>query len=350
MKIKELRKLTISKRLNILIGSGCSLPAIPLMNNYQDKISDIEEANDALESKIKQVSKVLTDSNFEKIKRNKSIYTTLHVYILFVQKIIDILNLSNARDTPRRANIFTTNYDLFLEKAFDQVSQDSRFIINDGAKGYFNRVLESSNFDQIVSYKGLNDNFISEIPSISLIKPHGSVNWKRDIKNDLVYIRDEVVSNPLIVKPTHLESHATFNQNHFFSMLRFFTNELDKSQSVLLVVGFSFQDIHIAKMVRRAVANPELMILCFCYTNDDVKTILSNLDFDLKESIPKNINFFVPEENSDDKGKKENNENNEYKDLKLELHNKHVLKSCNEITLKEVVEFLNGIFDEEDNE
>lgn len=34
MKIKELRRLIISKRLNILLGSGCSTPAIPLMGEF----------------------------------------------------------------------------------------------------------------------------------------------------------------------------------------------------------------------------------------------------------------------------------------------------------------------------
>lgn len=60
-------------------------------------------------------------------------------------------------------------------------------------------------------------------------------------------------------------------------MLRFFTNELDKEQSVLLVIGFSFQDEHIARMVKRAIANPELMVICFCFTKKDVKDILRKL-------------------------------------------------------------------------
>ena len=174
MKIKELRRLIISKRLNILLGSGCSTPAIPLMGEFWKKCDNKDKANEELEEKIKSVSEVLVDPDLKKSDCNDQIKNTLDVYVDFVKSIIEILNLSNARETPRRANIFTTNYDLFLEKAFDMVSQDYRFIINDGAKGYFNRALESSNFDQVVSYKGINDNYISEIPSISLIKPHGS--------------------------------------------------------------------------------------------------------------------------------------------------------------------------------
>lgn len=338
MKIKDLRKLMISKRLNLLLGSGCSSEAIPLMGYYRSKCSDLNSANNKLEDKIKNVSQVLSSHNYLKIDHPKGVDETLKIYVEFIQKVVEILNLSNARETPRRANIFTTNYDLFIEKAIDVVSRDYQFIVNDGSRGYFDKILESSNFDQVVSYKGINDNYISEIPSISLIKPHGSMNWDEDQEHDRVYIRNTVAQNPLIVRPTGKESADTFKQNHFFSMLRFFTNELDKPQSVLAVIGFSFQDKHIAKMVKRASANPELLIICFCYSSGDVKTILKNLQFELNEQIPKNIQFVVP-----GKEKKQLIDDNKLK------YNVQFI-NCEQITLDNVVNFMNGAYDEKDDE
>ncbi|MDU7058446.1 MULTISPECIES: SIR2 family protein [Lactobacillus] len=334
MKIKELRKLIISKRLNFILGSGCSTPAIPLMGEFWKKYPENKDkANEKLEEEIKRVSNILVSQNVDQINvYNKEIHDVLDVYIYFIQKVIEYLNLSNARETPRRTNIFTTNYDLFIEKAFDILSQNYRFVINDGAKGYFNRILESSNFDQVVSYKGMNDNYISEIPSIALIKPHGSVNWEKDSKNESLFIRNRVVSNPVIVKPTGFEAEDTFNQNHFFSMLRFFTNELDKPQSVLVVIGFSFQDKHIARMVRRAIANPELLVICFCYSTDDVGKILANLQIKMDEQGPVNLKFVVPENN------------------KGQIKNLNILKHEDKITLETVVRFMNGAFDETDDE
>ena len=328
MKIKELRKLTISKRLNILVGSGCSSPAIPLMGEFNKKDKDIKETNNELIEKIKQVSEELTANNY-----SADITQTLNAYTAFIRQIVENLNMSNSRETPRRANIFTTNYDFFIEKAFDQVSQNYKFVINDGATGYFDRVLESSNFDQVVSYKGMNDNYISEIPSISLIKPHGSVNWERDEDDEIIYIRSKVVNEPVIVKPTGFESNDTFSQNHFFSMLRFFTNELDKPQSVLLVIGFSFQDKHIAKMVKRAIANPELIVICFCYAKNDADTIINNLDYRFDGKTPNNIYFIVPED--------KNNNNMQYHEYEL---------PDTKITLSTLVNFMSGEFDENDDE
>ena len=293
------------------------------MSTFKNKFHD-PEANDKLTQKIKEVSQELIGNN-----PSAEIEQTLNVYVGFVSQLIENLNLSNSRETPRRANIFTTNYDFFIEKSFDIVSKNYNFVINDGAKGYFNRVLESSNFDQIVSYKGINDNYISEIPSISLIKPHGSVNWEKDNDNKNIYIRSHVIDDSVIVKPTGFEASDTFSQNHFFSMLRFFTNELDKPQSVLLVIGFSFQDKHIAKMIKRAIANPELIVICFCYSKDDAKIISKNLGYDVNMPTPNNIYFVTPGGN-----KKE--------------YYEYELPKTETITLNTLVKFMDGEFDEKD--
>ena len=74
-------------------------------------------------------------------------------------------------------------------------------------------------------------------------------------------------------------------------MLRVFQLELDKPQSVLIVVGFSFQDDHIAKMVRRSLKNPELMIYIFCYADSDFEVIKNNLSLD---NIPRNLQIVIP--------------------------------------------------------
>jgi hypothetical protein len=271
-KVKLLRRLAITKQLNFLVGSGASYPGIPLMGMFE--AIDDKERNEKLAQKVKEVSAQLL-SNASVVEQ--SIYSTLESYIEFVSKIIDILNLSNSRQTPRTANLFTTNYDLFIEKASDKALQNYRFVFNDGASGYFERKLDSSNYNRTVSYKGLNDNFTNEIPSVTLIKPHGSMNWEK--KGDSVLIRNNIVNSPVIVKPTGYEEQETFYNNHFHEMLRVFQLELDKPQSVLFVIGFSFQDNHIAKMIKRAIQNPELMIYVFGFTDEDRNTYLKNLGF-----------------------------------------------------------------------
>ena len=76
-------------------------------------------------------------------------------------------------------------------------------------------------------------------------------------------------------------------------MLRVFQLELDKPQSILIVIGFSFQDKHIAKMLSRSLKNPELNVFIFCYSDSDEQTILTNLGL---IDCPRNLNVITPNE------------------------------------------------------
>lgn len=293
--VEEIRELSVSKSLNILIGSGCSVgDKIGLMSQYWQEAK--EENPGASEEKITESgNKKLLDAvikaseeilkypaDFQKVKGNEDkVYTS---YCEFVLELVNLLERSNSRQTPKNVNIFTTNYDLYIEKSVDSISRIKNFVFNDGTKGYFERILDGSSYNRLVSYKGLSDNYIDEIPSISLIKPHGSVNWKKihapdsdDYSVSITNYVNKEKDKQIFVPPTGYESQDTFLNNHFHEMLRIFQMELDKPQSVLLVVGFSFQDEHIAKMVTRALKNPELKSYIFCYSNKSKKEIVKNL-------------------------------------------------------------------------
>lgn len=287
---KSIKNLALTKQLNILIGSGCSTPAIPLMGAYSKYK---ENANDYLLRRVASVSKLLL---CEPHKNNKSSTTeigkktekTAKSYLQFIESVINLLTISNSRQIPKAVNIFTTNYDLFIESAINELYRYKRIVFNDGSNGYFHRILDSTNYNRVVAYKGLNDNYISEIPSVNLIKSHGSVNWS--VFGEKVIVSDRVVANPMVVAPSGLEAQDTFLNNYFHDMLRVFQLELDKPQSILLVIGFSFQDNHIAKMFRRALQNPELLVYVFSYSND-ITSIQKNIGI---EGVPSNLKIVKP--------------------------------------------------------
>lgn len=285
---EELKELALSKRLCFLIGSGASSPAIPLMSSF--KSDDTEIANEKLLDKVKSVSRYLISQNKKEKSNKEKINNVLKSYKDLITSISNILTKSNSRNSPNEATIFTTNYDLFIEKALDEILPQTPLIFNDGAKGYFNRYLDGSNFNKTVSYRGLNDNYIDELPSISLIKPHGSVNWKK--RKNQILVTNKVEPQPVVVKPTGYEDQETFLNNHFHDMLRIFQLELDKPQTVLFVIGFSFQDQHISQMIRRALNNRELIIECLCYSENDEKTILKNLK--IKDNPINNLHMIKP--------------------------------------------------------
>ena len=199
---KIIKNLAITKQLNFLIGSGVSTPAIPLMGDVSGKNDD--EKNENLIKEIKETSSKILKEDFSDDKLNQ----TYRNYYRFLFQVIQLLNMSNSRQVPRSVNLFTTNYDLFIEKAIDKLSIENRFIFNDGANGYFKRYIDSANYNRVVSYKGLNDNYINEIPSINLIKPHGSVNWKQE--NEKILVNNNVEDDCVVVKPTGIEGQETF--------------------------------------------------------------------------------------------------------------------------------------------
>ena len=289
--IKQLRYFAMTKRLNFLIGSGTSVPAIPLMSFFKGEDISDEKANNSLSDKVKDVSKKVLE-DISKASEEEIIKAVLKRYSEFLKVILQLLYHANSRQVTKNINIFTTNYDLFIEKSLDELMKYESFVFNDGSNGYFNRILDSANYNKSVAYRGLNDNYLNELPTLSLIKPHGSMNWERDQEGNIL-IRQSVVENPVVVKPTGIEGQETFLNNHFHDMLRVFQLELDKPQSILIVIGFSFQDKHIAKMLNRSLKNPELNVFIFCYFESDKQTILTNLGL---SDCPKNLNVITPNE------------------------------------------------------
>ena len=289
--IKQLRYFAMTKRLNFLIGSGTSVPAIPLMSFFKGEDISDEKANNSLSDKVKDVSKKVLE-DISKASEEEIIKAVLKRYSEFIKVILQLLYHANSRQVTKNINIFTTNYDLFIEKSLDELMKYESFVFNDGSNGYFNRILDSANYNKSVAYRGLNDNYLNELPTLSLIKPHGSMNWERG-QEDNILIRQSVVENPVVVKPTGLEGQETFLNNHFHDMLRVFQLELDKPQSILIVIGFSFQDKHIAKMLSRSLKNPELNVFIFCYSESDKQTILTNLGL---SDCPRNLNVITPNE------------------------------------------------------
>lgn len=289
--IKQLRNFAMTKRLNFLIGSGTSVPAIPLMSSFRSNDISDEEANNLLSDKVKEVSKKVLE-DISETSDEENIKSVIKRYVEFIKVILQLLYHANSRQVTKNINIFTTNYDLFIEKSLDELMKYESFVFNDGGNGYFNRVLDSANYNKSVAYRGLNDNYLNELPTISLIKPHGSMNWERN-QEDNILIRKSVVENPVVVKPTGIEGQETFLNNYFHDMLRVFQLELDKPQSILIVIGFSFQDKHIAKMLNRSLKNPELNVFIFCYSEIDKQTIFTNLNL---SDCPRNLNVVTPNE------------------------------------------------------
>jgi hypothetical protein len=84
-----------------------------------------------------------------------------------------------------------------------------------------------------------------------------------------------------IVLPTKEKFRDTVINQTYYELLRIFSNELDKENTLLIAEGFSFSDEHILQLTKRALKNPTLLLVVFCYSSEDhIKNELKFKDFD----------------------------------------------------------------------
>ena len=98
-----------------------------------------------------------------------------------------------------------------------------------------------------------------------------------------------------IVNPDKRKFATTVLNETYYELIRRFSNELEKENSVLFVHGFSFRDEHLRDLVLRAArTNPTLQVVVFSYAREGLKEYMALLpDTEVKNG---NIQFVIPEE------------------------------------------------------
>ena len=188
------------KNVNFLIGAGASFGVVPTL--WMKSINKSFE--DLLTSKYfdENQKKVLYFIWFELwIRKTKIIDFDLNnkthkQYERFIQNLINYLH-NEGFDKPKRVNIFTSNYDTLFENTFDSLSKKNRLTyFNDGSRGFFKKYISTENYHLKISHSGMNDSFQREIPTINLLKIHGSVTWS-NVNNEIEVSLENEVYNEL---------------------------------------------------------------------------------------------------------------------------------------------------------
>lgn len=281
-----------SGNLNFLLGSGASMPAINVAGNIEAEIDslliggNVEDANLLALDFIEELAE--TNANLIANIHDEELHETTSNYSLFLSTIDNILFRRKNILIPRHANVFTTNYDLFLEKA---ASSLPNVTLNDGfdrtssvgdqyffrPERYFDRIYRSGNSSET----------LAELPVINLVKLHGSLSWQRNddreirfntngitlsgavARNDPTAVSQALDQRALIL-PNIRKFESTLMERVYFDLLRLYSNCLDKDNSVLIAFGFSFADEHILEITRRALRNPTTQLIIFAYSHANV--------------------------------------------------------------------------------
>lgn len=153
--------------------------------------------------------------------------------------------------TSPRVKIFTVNYDMLFEYAATEVNA----IVVDGFSYTFPRTFSGRYFDyDLVQREGSKlkeeDNFVQRV--FHLHKLHGSLNWERDDESQTVRIAINP-KKPLMVYPREAKYEDSYGQP-FFEMMARFQRNLRKSDDTLLIsIGYSFNDKHINAAIEEAL-------------------------------------------------------------------------------------------------
>jgi hypothetical protein len=207
----------------------------------------------------------------------------------------DFLNKITARkNNDARVQLFTTNYDTL----FEQAANKAGFVIIDGFSFTHPREFAGKWFDlDIVNREKTRlkqeESFVTKV--FHLYKLHGSLNWTKEISNgkDKIIQKDKA-EDPLIIYPASEKYESSYEQPYFEMMSRF-QQSLRREETLLVVIGFGFQDKHIKNVIVEAVEqNPSFQLLIVNY-NGYGSISAENLDefFTDKEGlkVKRNINI-----------------------------------------------------------
>lgn len=155
------------------------------------------------------------------------------------------------KPTSPRVKVFTLNYDTLFEAAAQRVNA----VVIDGFSFTVPRTFSGRLFDyDIVQREGSKlkeeDNFIQRV--FHLHKLHGSVTWTREFVDGHVIV-DANTKDPLMVYPREAKYEDSYEQPFFEMMARFQRNLRLNNDTLLICIGYSFNDKHINSAIEEAL-------------------------------------------------------------------------------------------------
>ena len=228
-------------------------------------------------SELRRIIKRGKKNAFKNALKNK-----YHFHQLFLKSLLQRpLNL-------RRANIFTSNYDLAFEYAFDNLG--IHYI--DGFTGYHKRFFKPETFEYDIFYPGsTTSGKVQRIEKVvRYIKLHGSLSWVNSIQrdsNNLYGIEEKTLDvidkldkkGEIIIYPSAVKKSYTLDLP-YSELFRQFATTITQPQSVLITIGYSFYDEHFNDIIYQALSNPTftLIIVDFAGTKNLEIQRLMNLN------------------------------------------------------------------------
>lgn len=303
--------------LNILIGSGASVPDIPLMNKTMKEIVKNPKNKDIKKQLLSYLNlsdeetgifskyfenKKISDKEW-KIVENYDYFSNIEGFMSYLQqkiataefkshrikafKVFEKLKslfietipkfnddkylgkvsvnyqnfyqsiFSQRQEESPKLNIFTTNYDLFNEVALEknEIKYTSGF--KQGLVSKFD--INQFNFRQVDERNRYKDRWQPTTKEANLYKLHGSINW---IEKDKNIVQSNADDTNIIIYPTILK-HIETAQIPYSPLFRDLSIQLQKPNSTLIIIGYGFGDDHINNLILQNLSHQDFNLIIF---------------------------------------------------------------------------------------
>ncbi|MBF9044977.1 SIR2 family protein [Rhodobacterales bacterium HKCCE4037] len=156
-----------------------------------------------------------------------------------------------------RLKLFTTNYD----RCFEHAAQRTGFVVMDGFTLSQPSIFDPMHFAYDIVRKGSEADAPDYIENLfQLFKIHGSVDWEIDEASKKIR-KSPGTDKPLLIYPRSTKYELAFAQP-YLEMLSSFQSAIRQRDAALLIVGFGFNDNHIAEPILAAIeANLSLKVV-----------------------------------------------------------------------------------------
>jgi hypothetical protein len=180
----------------------------------------------------------------------------LELYELFYRKLV-----MRDRSLPRPW-VFTTNYDLFNERAMDRLG----IPYANGFSGVVERRFNPATFRYALAEQlDLSNRKWSAVDSfVYLCKLHGSISWTEDDHGLFPVLEQWPQSTPskVMIYPTPAKQNSSLG-SPYADLFREFQSRVVREQSVLVTAGFAFGDEHLNNIIYQALTIPTFRLIIF---------------------------------------------------------------------------------------
>lgn len=281
--INTLKRQFQSSNINVLLGAGFSFGVAQLLGDIENRLV-IAEFVDEDKDEVLKIEKEFFEKSILPMADPQKIKVGEGERIRFFAIIKKIVENRQSSILHKIVNVYTTNYDLLIETAFEKNHID----YVDGFSGKIKPTFSTANYGMIFSRQTSISSMTSEVVTFNLYKVHGSLNWKcegseiyccdhvESIKNIEAHLSaedfDSYYSSLQIINPTKEKFKQTVLNANYYDQLRMYCNELEKSNTILLAFGFSFADEHILQMTKRSLkGNPTFSLIIFSFNEESTQ-------------------------------------------------------------------------------